>query len=370
MNRKCYFLIACIWILVMDGSMPSSNAQTYRNNKRLKKKLEPLQSCNDNPDHHFFSNVHMQQPPQNVISSSLSMPLAQPHYRSLLDQKNEQELLDTLLVSIEFTEKGLTTFFKQTFNNPHYKELLPYSFSHFVQCIRFGKRTEQPTDYYERIIRLFIQKTKVCPFVTACAFERMITRTTPLFIEITLPHELPLWQRIKESLSTSFSDYFGLLKSEPDEFFEFLGRSLADNEYQKKYSEDKIKELLLRFFATTIDKIVWTPHDQKEVWNSFKTIGNSLFFLHEKKVIPDIQDVNELYHGLIERFCYFLELSGTALEPSVLADIKQDLLHCSLSWLAIPELEDALEAKTERLLNALIATQLRQKAHGVEQLFR
>ncbi len=365
MNRKCYLLIMFLWITTLECSTATPNHTT----KRLRKKQ--VTSEVDSPGN-FFSTMapkHIQQPPPTIISPSVSMPFAQTN-KSLRDQKNEQEILDALLVSIDFTEQGLITFFKQTFNNPQYKELLPYSFSHFVQCIRFGKRTEQPTDYYERIIRLFIQKTKVCPFITACAFERMITRTTPTLIDITQIHQKPLWESIKESIASSFSDYFSLLKSEPDEFFEFLGHTIADNELKKKCSEEKVKELLFRFFTTSIDKLVWTPHDQKETWNSFKIIGDHLFFLHEKKVIADVQDLNELYHGLIERFCYFLDLSGRALEPSVISEIKQDLLNHPMTWLSIPELEDTLETKVERLINALITVQLQQEAHGIEHLFR
>ncbi len=259
---------------------------------------------------------------------------------------------------LQFTQEGISTFFSQTFNRREYgAQFLPHNFSHLIQFLEYGKKAEQPHDYFDGVIRLFHTKLKSASFVNAAAFEAMLDKSTPFLADLLPQEKLSLWKDIKKLLWTNFRDNFSFLKQSPMAFFEDISDQLIQKIKLDVTTPDRLRATIMRFMGGSIDKLAWSPDDQIGTWESFKKIANQISLLYERGVINDPFDLNELYWSLIERYCFFLELTGSKLSLATVEKMKHDLNSGALTWLQIEEQEEGLETKSERLIQALIETE-------------
>lgn len=278
----------------------------------------------------------------------------------------EDQLLCTFLDKITFTQQGVKTFFEQTFNQREYgKVFLPHNFSHIEQFFTYGKQTEQKYDFYEGVFRLFIQKFKSAPYIDSESCATFLLQYQEFFSQL-FPQEQPLWQGIKKILWENFCKKFSFFKSDPSTFLETISQEVVDYITHQSSTPERIRSVFIRFLTTTIDKLAWVVDDQYNTWTVFRSIGDSINYLHQNGAIPNEQDCNELYWGLIERYCYFLELNGSMLKQETCASIKHDLLTGKVPWLTIKEQEYGVTTKAERIAQALLETEAKVLAFTAE----
>lgn len=269
----------------------------------------------------------------------------------------EDKMLCSFLDTITFTQQGVKTFFEQTFNQKEYgKNFLPHNFSHLEQFLKYGKNTEQQYDFYEGVFRLFTQKFKNAPYIDSESCASFLNLHKDFFAHL-FPEQQPLWHSIKKILWDNFCKKFSFFKNDPSNFLEDISQEISNHITHATTTPEKVRSLMLRLFVTIIDKLAWVADDQYETWKVFRSIGDSITYLHEHKALPDIQDCNELYWGLIERYCYFLELNGTSLSHQTCLAIKQDLLTGKVPWLTTKEQEYGITTKAERIAQALLETE-------------
>ncbi len=275
-------------------------------------------------------------------------------------QPGKEKQVCMFLQKIDFNQSGIKTFFSHTFNRADYgSTFLPHNFFHLTQFLEYGRRTKQPHDFYDEVVRLFGQKLKSASFVNSAAFEVLL-----LNLNFSLPSLFPqekvsFWQRVNDILWESFKNNFSFLKRDPLSFFETISKEIVQTVKQEVTTPDRLRGVITRFIGTGIDKLAWCPDDQLATWKSFKTIANRLALLYEKNVITDPRDLNELYWGLIERYCYFLELTASHLSLDTCLAIRADLNTTSLALFAMEEQEEGIETKKERFIQALIETEAR-----------
>lgn len=269
----------------------------------------------------------------------------------------EDRILCTFLDTITFTQQGVKTFFEQTFNQKEYgKMFLPHNFSHVEQFLMYGKHTEQKYDFYEGVFRLFTQKFKSAPYIDSESCAAFLANHRDTFSQL-FPEQQPLWQGIKKILWDNFCKKFSFFKSDPSTFLETIAQEIEGHITNTAATPEKLRSVFIRFLTTTIDKLAWVAEDQYETWLVFRSIGDSITYLHTHGAIPDAQDCNELYWGLIERYCYFLELNGSSLKQETCIAIKQDLLTGKVPWLTTAEQEFNVTTKAERIAQALLETE-------------
>lgn len=294
-----------------------------------------------------------------ITPAALSEPLFANRYNE------NKKRVNLFVTKIDFTRDGVSLFLNQTFNNRDYgAEYLPYSLNHLIQFLEFAHANQQSPEFIEGALRLFNQKVKNSPFVTAPALERFLDRATPHFQAHLAVTPFSLWQESKHLLSTAFREKFSFAQKDPLGFFEYVSKHLASEVQTNMITPERVRATCMRFLSGTTDKIIWTPSAQAETWRSFKKIGDSFHALHLAKVIPDELDANELYWSLIERYCYFLKLAGTRLSLETCKVIKQDLADRSIPWLLQKEQESVLETKMERLTVAVLETEAKIHAHS------
>lgn len=262
------------------------------------------------------------------------------------------------LHKLEFTKDGIATFFSQTFNRKEYAtEFLPHSFSHLIQFLRYAQQSNQSQEFVDGVIRLFSTKLKGASFVNAAAFEKLLDNFS-IYCSDLLPQEkLSLWKEIKRLLWTNFKNKFSDLKQDPMNFFEDVSDQIIQKIKMEVTTPDRLRTTIVRFFGSSIDKLAWSAVDQEQTWRSFTAIAQKISLLYQKGIINDPFDVNELYWGLIERYCFFLELTGSQLTLATIETIKNSLTTQKLEWLELEEQEEGLETKKHRLIQAIMETE-------------
>lgn len=262
------------------------------------------------------------------------------------------------LHKLEFTQDGIATFFSQTFNRKEYAtEFLPHSFSHLIQFLRYAQQTDQSQEFVDGVLRLFSTKLKGASFVNASAFEKLLDAVACSCSDL-LPHEkLSLWKEIKRLLWTNFKNKFSALKEDPMNFFEDISDQIIQKIKVEVTTPDRLRGTIIRFIGSSIDKVAWSAVDQEQTWKSFTAIAQKISLLYQKGIINDPFDLNELYWGLIERYCFFLELTGSQLTLNTIESIKKSLTTQKLEWLELEEQEQGLETKKHRLIQAIIETE-------------
>ncbi len=273
-----------------------------------------------------------------------------------------------------FTSDGIASFFNHSFNREEYgKEFLPHNLSHLSQIICHGQTAGLSKEFTEGAIRLFHQKLKMCPYISAPAVEKFLDQTAP-YLELQLAkREFSLWGEIKDTLVDRFKSQFSFLQDDPLGFFEHVSKELDEKITTNIISPERARATLVKFLNSGLDKIIWSPDDQERTWESFKKLGGSLEYLHKTRVIPDPLDVNDLYWSLVERYCYFLELVGTQLNLETCQRIKKDIAEKNISWLLTSEQEKGITTKLEKIAHAVMETEARilAKNNGIftEKMF-
>lgn len=262
--------------------------------------------------------------------------------------------------TVVFSTKGISDFFSQTFNRTEYgTDFLPHNLSHMIQFLRYAASTNQPLEFSEGVVRLFNQKIKSSSYISAPALERFLTQVTPVIEFQFAQKPYNIWQEFKSTLWTTFKKNFTFLQRHPDGFFEELSKQLERQVEANVISPERARSTLVRFCCASLDKTIWCAQDQEESWHCFKKLGSLIHTLHTKKIVPDELDVNDMYWSLIERYCFFLQLSGSQLSLKTCELMKQDLTAESIPWLRHKEQEVHTQTKTERLATAALETEAR-----------
>lgn len=292
------------------------------------------------------------------------------NYQHHVGKQNDPTYL--FCAPIHFTRNGIQYYLQTVFNDPSYvQNFLPYSMSHFTQFLEHAHSTKQTKAFMEYSLRLFCNKIKAAPYISALAFSDMLEKIPNLLkgYAITTYEEIDfscIKNSIKNTLYDMFLNRFALFKQEPEKFLDDLSHDLVKKvetiyALEERIAQERLVQMLLRFLDITTLKLMWTPHDQIYVWDSVKKIANQFADLLNQGII-NRDELDDLYRSLIERFCYFLDLSGSELSTDVIQKMKEDVAASDILLFSLEEQEDLIETRAERMMNALIQTEAKIEA--------
>ncbi|TET05893.1 hypothetical protein E3J79_03825 [Candidatus Dependentiae bacterium] len=268
--------------------------------------------------------------------------------------------LESLYAPIIFSSSGIKDFFHHTFNRPEYaQEVLPNYFSHFLQFLEHALRSNKKRIYAKSVIRPFANRLKACPYVNAYVFADMLQQMNELLVTQMRPImkvENDLTHVVHNLLYSSFSTNFLQFKQRPRLFLDELSHEIIrhlNDYYLQDSSVEELRTMVLRFLEIGLSKLIWHPEDSKETWKSVKTIADNLAEFVDSEIISDIEDLNDLYISLLERYIFFLDISNNELPISFYQHVKQDIKESSTILLELEEQEEFLEPKIQKLMHAL-----------------
>lgn len=284
--------------------------------------------------------------------------------------ESSQDVNDMLHRPIEFSSDGITIFLKDTYNHPSYsQDFLPNNFSHLLQFLDHGKKSDQPRSFVKSVMRLFSNKVKGSYYINAYAFSEMLEQLPSLVEDHFTPERngcTALQQSINDMLYTSFLEKFSFFKKSPEEFLDELSHNIVKTLHQDTtdISSAELQAMVIKLLELCLTKLVWCPEDHIYTWQSVKTIANQLSTLMDKNIITDSEDLNDLFITLIERYCFFLDISGTDMPIEYYEQIKSDIASHSYPLLELEEQEPLMEKKSDRLMRAVLESETRVRAHA------
>lgn len=253
-------------------------------------------------------------------------------------------------------------FLKDVFNVPAYAEdFLPNNFFHMAELLQHGNQTGKDNVYVKAVIRLFANKMKACSYINAYSFSDLLKQLPSLLERHFVIKSDNILSSLKDIIYElqyqSFKSKFPEFKSSPETFLSNLAQQIED--------AAELRKLMNLFLEVCLNKVIWSPQDQFETWQTTKTIADQLAVLYQRTIISDLEDLNGLCITLLERYCFFLDVAGPQIDISTYEKIKKDIMICRTPLLDLSEQEDVLETKAERLTRCLIS--LEAKARAREQ---
>lgn len=300
-----------------------------------------------------------------IIACSLTLKSVdyQPHY---FGKQHDPSYL--FCAPIQFSQNGMEYYLKTIFNDKSYvQDFLPYSFTHLIQFLEYGK----DSGFMEHALRLFCNKIKAAHYISASAFSDMLDKA-PLLIkrhalrEYDIIHFDYIKDSVKNSLYDMFLTKFTLFKQEPELFLDNLSHNLMEK-VEKIYSiddriaQERLIQMLVRFLDIGTLKLMWNPRDQMQVWESVKKISNQFGSILKEDILSH-EDLDDLLRSLTERFCYFLDLTGSGLSIDVIKKIKEEIIDGELLLFSFEEQEGYIETRAERMMQSVLQTEAKIEA--------
>lgn len=257
---------------------------------------------------------------------------------------------------------GIGDFLKDVFNAPAYADdFLPNNFFHMVELLQHGNQTGKDNVYVKAVIRLFANKMKASSYINAYAFCDLLGQCPSLLQRHFVIKSDNVLSSLKDIIYElqyqSFKSRFPDFKSSPETFLNNLAQQIED--------AAELRKLMNLFLEVCLSKLIWSPQDQFETWQSTKAIADQLATLYRHTIVADLEDLNSLCITLLERYCFFLDVAGAQIDITTYEKIKEDLAHCQTPLLDLAEQEDVLETKAQRLSRCLLT--LEAKARAREQ---
>ncbi len=272
----------------------------------------------------------------------------------------------------KYSASNIKCFLRHTYNHPAYaQKFLAVNFSHVKTFLSYTDKSPQPRGYIESVLSLFKQKIKVTPYINSYAciefLEHMPSLMQEYFNEEKEKQEKI--NNIKELIHEYLYSNFNRLKHDPEDTLNDMSEKIYDLTVEKPNEEtdisiNKLQQTIISFLETSLNKLIWSPLDQKEIWESVKLIANQLEDLLLQNIIPNIETLDELYWTLINRFCYFLEISGNELNMESYELINNDIItQKSLLW-TLKEREPHVTSKYRHLKYHLMLSEAKARAYS------
>ncbi len=286
--------------------------------------------------------------------------------------EHQEDPLTLFCTPVKFTRSGVRCFLKHVFNRAEYcQDYYPHSFSHVIEFLQYGNQTEQDLEYIISTLRLFNNKLKGSRFVTATAYSTFLEQLPAVVEPYSKPQAQSVWENIQHNIKSilynAFLSRFSFFKEEPDSFFTDVSQQITQAVSQEliddRVSQEQFQQTLVRFLENGLNKVVWCPVGEEDVWKSVKQISDQLHSLYERQIINE-DELDDLYKSLLEQFCHFLDLCGSDLPIQVINQIKDDIEAGQLNFLALEEQEEFIETKAGRLNRALVETEAKAFARG------
>jgi hypothetical protein len=264
----------------------------------------------------------------------------------------------------------ITTQYNSTF---YRRNILPTDLSDMNALIMHGKNTNKNRAFHQAVFRLFHNGLKSSMYVNANALTKLLDTLPDMIHHHFIIYKQSLFttlkQRIYESLVSAFSTQFSLFKQEPVNFLDRLSEEIIDiitkeENNQTDISISDLRKTVLLFLEGVIGKLIWSPVDAHETWESVKRISHQIERLAEYNIIDDPDDLNDLFITLIERYCLFLDINSDYLPSNLYAQIKQDISSRSLFMFELEEQEESIVSKAELMLRATLQAEASYKLNA------
>lgn len=282
---------------------------------------------------------------------------------------------DTMLQS----QDHLIISLQKELRTPEYrKEILPNDFSYLSVLVTFGTSTNQPPAYLRSIIKLFSNMLKGSHYVNAAAFSHMLEtlpgELVPYFsfpaaheyINNSALYDATFVDRFKSTVQTvlysKFSTEYDSFRQDPDLFLKQISANIVTLA-QEEVMQEQLRQGVIRLCEIALSKLIWDPASQEETWNITKKISEQLVTLLELNILDDTNDLDDLHWTLLNRYCYFIELTATDMPETFYKTIRHDIRSNDLVLFALKEQDYIVEPKLSYMQRTLLEAETASYRH-------
>lgn len=271
--------------------------------------------------------------------------------------RQETDLVSFFYKPIDFSQNGMSYYFKYVYNHPEYVRYLPYNLSHMIQFLEYGTKAEQSEAFAASVVKLFMQKIKATPYVDAESFVEFLPKFAVAikpYLEKKESTFLKEMQSVlKDRLTSVFSKYFSYFQKNPDGFMDALAEQIAKQTHHQSTLQhveiEQLKKDILRFVELCANKLVWSSKDDLQVWYVCNKIAQEGQQCLNQQILSNQEAQDDFCWSLVHRFCYFVELAAPTLSKEFYDQVLLDLQSKPLVLTSIEEQEDSIKSKRDHL---------------------
>jgi len=295
------------------------------------------------------------------------------HHQKIFENEIKRPLADPF-TPIDFTAEGLQSFFENIYNQFWYgQDFLPNNFTHMIQFLKYGKKSEQDGAFFKSVLKLFGNKLKSSTYVNSYAFLdllKIMPNLTKHYFEIPEINILENNQKLISNLMySSFSSKFGIFKENPKAFLNDLSNNILETInhnagiIEKQVNIENLRQSLVKFLELSIGKLIWSPNEHKKIWKLFLYTSKLLEKLAEENIITDLDSLDDISWSLIHRLCFFIEISAQDLPAKFYKKFRNNLASADLFMFKIVEQEQSIKSKHQHLVHALFEGEAKARAY-------
>lgn len=263
--------------------------------------------------------------------------------KQIADQAKQKKLMHEV-------DRALREFIAHHYDQPAYPRILTHNHRHFLSMLErlssfpltmLELSTRQ--EYAQTILKLFNDKLKATEFIDYAQAEHTLRTTGNLLAEYLAPSNAKLSLTTIEQLIEQTIQ--GILRQSgpmlthviPSALSPFLAKAEKKRQIARLHAhsdEWHLRMLITRFVDTLLSKTMWDHHQHERIWPSFIHLAHAIKKLTDSRIIIDVDTYDSLLWALVYRFCYFVELTGSALPLDFYDNIRFELASGSCAFLA------------------------------------
>lgn len=249
------------------------------------------------------------------------------------------------------------------------REILPNDFSHLSHLLNFGITNNQSPLFLRSVIKSFTNMLKRCQYVNATAFSQLLEElpqqllpyfslpASRAYISDSALYDAAFVDRFKATVNTmlyaQFSNEYESFRQDPAAFLRTVSGNIVTIA-QEELMQEQLRQSIIRFGELALSKLIWDPASHEKTWFTAKRIAEQLTHLLEYNILDDTSDLEDLHLTLLNRYCYFLEITATEMPPSFFAAIRNDLKSNDIVLFALAEQDSMMEPKLAYMQRTLI----------------
>jgi len=268
---------------------------------------------------------------------------------------------------------------QEELRHPRYaKDILPYDLSHMVQLLSFGNTQNQSPLYARSVLQSFSNILKRSYCVSADALlellEELPKQLMPYFslpasrayITNSALYDATFVDRFKATVNnmlySKFSTDYESFRQDPNEFLHTISTNIVTIA-QEEMTQEQVRQILIRFCEIALSKLIWDPAAHEATWITTKRLAEQLAHLLEYNILDDTNDLEDLHATLLNRYCYFIDITATDMPLSFFTAVKNDIKLNDIVLFALTEQDDILESKLAYMQRTLIEAETAAYRH-------
>lgn len=276
--------------------------------------------------------------------------------------------------------KSFFKYIKNIYNDTNYAEVLSQNGTHIVDFLELVSELNLNVETTYVCLRLFYNKLKEAELIDDAMLLHIfphLTKHLARFFAADDHHTLhfdahTIQERVTQALTSKLmgnlpefqQNQYNIINPITQDILHIIKKeesNILDN-VMKQEGTERLRNLIIRVLELILSKVVWNTQSPEGIWQSFLTITTHLQMLGDHNIINHMDDLDDMLWTATHRFCYFLDLTSQSLPISIYEEIEHDLQEELVFFLEVPEQDQEITTKKEKIKQALTKAKIKSYA--------